>query len=203
MAIEERVSQTSMQKQQQPAPPERERINEQIRVPQVQVIDETGTNLGAMPTAQAKTLALEAGVDLVEVSPKSRPPVCKIMDYGKVQYAKQKKQHAARRKQHAVQTKGVRLTPNTEENDLKTKLNQVLKFLSQGNKVVLEVRFKGREVRHADRGREVLETLITGTEDVASVEGKGIELQGKRMIVTLIPGKKQKQKQKKSSAAVA
>lgn len=191
-----------MQKQQQP-PPQRERINEQIRVPQVQVIDQSGTNLGLMPTIQAKGLAAEAGLDLVEVSGKTLPSVCKIMDYGKVKYAQAKKRHAAKKHHHAVKTKNVRMTPNTEENDLRTKLTQVRKFLTQGDKVTLEVRFKGREVRHASRGREVLETLIAGTEDLSSVEGRGIEHQGKRMFVTLAPGTKPKKSTEKSAATTS
>lgn len=183
-----------MQKQQQSAPQTRERINDQIRVPKVQVIDEAGENLGIINTVEAKSRASSAGLDLVEVSPNAKPPVCKIMDFGKVQYSKQKKNQASRKKQHAVKTKGIRVTPNTEEHDLNTKLSQLRKFLAQGNKVALEVRFKGREVHHADRGMEILTTLISAVEDIAVVEGRGIEHQGKRMFVTLIPGKPKKAK---------
>lgn len=190
-----------MQKQKQAAPQDRERINDQIRVPKVQVIDETGQNLGVISTMEAKRRAADAGLDLVEVSAKTNPPVCKIMDYGKVQYSKQKKQQAARKKQHAVKTKGLRLTPNTEDHDLKTKTDQLLKFLSQGNKVAIEVRFKGREVHHADRGREILQSLIDAAEEIAVVEGRGIEHQGKKMFVTLVPGKPKPKKEKEAKRA--
>lgn len=191
-----------MQRQQKTNPrQERERTNDQIRVPQVQVIDQNGTNLGVISTAEAKRLASQAELDLVEVNSKKKPPVCKILDYGKMQYSKQKKQHAAKKKQHQVKTKGIRVTPNTEENDLKTKVNQARKFLEKGNKVAIEVRFKGREMRHTERGREIIDTLVTETQDIADVEGK-VQLQDRRMTLTLKPANKPK-KAKEDKKAIA
>ncbi|MGC3969713.1 MAG: translation initiation factor IF-3 [Pirellulales bacterium] len=161
-----------------------QRVNEQIRVPQVRVIAADGAQLGVIDTQQALTLAREAELDLVEVAPTERPPVCRIMDFGKFKYQQNKRQH----KNHAHQTKikEIRLRPKTEKHDLETKTNHAREFLVEKNKVVISVVFKGREVAHMEEGRKVVEKMIKSLEDVGKLEGNPSTM-GKRIICTLSP----------------
>lgn len=161
-----------------------QRVNEQIRVPQVRVIGADGAQLGVLDTAQAMTLAREAELDLVEVAPTERPPVCRIMDFGKFKYQQNKRQH----KNHAHQTKikEIRLRPKTDAHDLETKTNHAREFLADKNKVVISVVFKGREVAHMEEGRKVVEKMIKSLEDIGKLEGNPSTM-GKRIICTMSP----------------
>jgi translation initiation factor IF-3 len=159
------------------------RINEQIRVSPVRVISEDGQQLGVIPTDQALGRAREVGLDLVEVAPTERPPVCRIMDFGKYKYEKKKKTH-----QHVHQTKlkEVRLHPKTGGHDIEFKINQAIGFLQHKDKVQVSVVFKGREMAHPEEGRKVLETVMQKLLEHGKVES-GISMQGKRMMCTISP----------------
>ena len=126
------------------------RINEQIRVPRVLLIDEEGTKLGEFLTRDAINLAADRGLDLVEVAPNARPPVCRISDYGRMKYERKKQEALARKNQVQVQTKEVKVRPKTDDHDIQFKVTAARKFLSQGNKVKVTVRFRGRELAHRD-----------------------------------------------------
>ena len=132
------------------------RINHRIRVPEVRVVAEDGENLGVMATEDALKRAREKGLDLVEVNPKSMPPVCKILDFGKYKYEEKKKQREAKRKQTVVEVKEIKLRPKTDDHDLNVKVRAARKFIEGGNKVKVTCRFRGREITHPETGRAVL-----------------------------------------------
>jgi translation initiation factor IF-3 len=136
---------------------QREKVNEQIKAPQIRLIDEEGNQLGLMAPAEALELAREREMDLVEVAPLAKPPVCRIIDYGKFQY-----QHAkvSKVKQKKIEVKGLRIGFKTDDHDLEVKINQTTKFLEKGNKVKIEIRLKGREKMHKDKARENLQNFI-------------------------------------------
>ncbi|HBP00744.1 MAG: Translation initiation factor IF-3 [Candidatus Moranbacteria bacterium GW2011_GWE1_49_15] len=136
------------------------KTNEAIRIPKVMVIDEKGVQLGEMYTSEALDLAREKELDLVEVSPKAQPPVCRIMDYGKQQYKQSKQHRLAKAKQKTVETKGVRLGLRTDSHDLENKKNQIEKFLRKGNKVKIDIILRGREKAHQDLARENLKGFL-------------------------------------------
>ncbi|MCY2967784.1 MAG: translation initiation factor IF-3 [Planctomycetota bacterium] len=161
------------------------RINEQIRLSPVRVVSQDGGMLGAMPTAEALDLARQAGLDLVEVAPDERPPVCRIMDYGKFKY-EQKKRQSKNAKTHQVQIKEIRLRPKTGEHDVEFKVRQARGFLTDRDKVKVTVQFKGREMAHVDRGREIIQGVITQLEDIAKVE-KAPMMEGRNMTAVLTP----------------
>lgn len=163
-----------------------QRINEQIRITPVRVVDQNGHMLGVIPTAEALTLAREAGLDLVEVSPNERPPVCRIMDFGKFKY-EQKKKHANNAKTHQTQLKEIRLRPKTGEHDIEFKVKQARMFLEHKDKVKVNVQFKGRENAHHERGREVLDHFVAGLEDIAKIEQSAKMDGAKNMSVVLAP----------------
>ncbi len=163
-----------------------QRINEQIRISPIRVVDQAGHMVGVIPTDEAKRLALEAGMDLVEVSPNERPPVCRIMDFGKFKY-EQKRKHSNNTKQHQTQLKEIRLRPKTGEHDIDFKIKQARTFLEHKDKVKVNVQFKGRENAHHDRGREVLKHFVAGLEDIAKVEQDARMDSGKNMSVVLAP----------------
>ncbi len=131
-------------------------------------------------------MAQEEGYDLVEVAPKATPPVCRIMDYGKYKYEQSKRAKEARKHQHTIQVKEMKFGPKTEDHDYQFKLKHVKKFLADGNKAKITVRFRGREMAHTDLGRKMLERLIHDTEDIASVEQQP-KLEGRNMILVLGP----------------
>jgi translation initiation factor IF-3 len=160
------------------------RINRRIRVPRVQLIDHEGTNHGEIDTAEALRLAEDAGLDLVEVSPTARPPVCKIMNYGQYKYALKKRSKG--NKAHQAKVKGVRLHPNTAEHDLQVALKKSRGFLEKGDKVLIQVWFKGREMAHTERGEEVLKRFIEELKDISKTEAP-IRREGKRMHLLLAP----------------
>lgn len=161
-------------------------INEQIRDKEVRVISENGEQLGIMPTAKALELADEADLDLVNISPNANPPVCKIMDYGKYKYEQGKKQKEARKNQKTVEVKEMRLSPTIDTHDMEIKAKNVRKFLLGGNKVKVSIRFKGRQLAHTDKGREVMQQFIALLEDVAAVE-KNAKMDGRSMFMVLTP----------------
>jgi translation initiation factor IF-3 len=159
-------------------------MNERIRVREVRLIDAEGRQVGIVPTDEARRLAQESGKDLVEVAPDARPPVCKVMDYGKYKYEQKKKQHAGGKKVHHARLKEVRLRPKTEEHDFEVKLRHAKEFLAKGDKVQIVLMFRGRELVHKARGEEVLQRFITALADIAKVERSG-PYEGKRMSVLL------------------
>ncbi|MGH7127029.1 MAG: translation initiation factor IF-3 [Planctomycetaceae bacterium] len=162
------------------------RINEQIRISPVRVVDQKGEMLGVIPTPEAQRLAGEAGLDLVEVAPRERPPVCRIMDYGKFKYEQTKKKKDAH-KTHHVQIKEIRLRPKTGEHDIEFKVKRARQFLEQKDKVKVNVLFRGREHAHHERGRELLDQVQEMLSDIAKVErAPGME-SGRSMSMVLAP----------------
>jgi len=145
-------------------------VNERIRAREIRVIDEAGGQLGIMPPQQALKIAREQSLDLVEISPTAVPPVCKIMDYGKYVYQLNKRAHEAKKHQRNIILKEVKFRPNTDEHDYTFKKNNVIRFLKEGDKVKAIVTFRGREISHAEIGREMLNRLIEEVSEVGTVE---------------------------------
>ena len=164
--------------------------NEQIKAPSVLVIGPNGEQVGVKPISDALTLASYAGLDLVLISPNANPPVCKLMDYNKYKYEKNKKQKEALKKQRATisQLKEFRLSPVIDVGDFETKLRNVRKYLEKGDKIKLSIRFKGRQMAHTDLGREVMERFYERVSDIAEVEQKP-KLEGRSMFMLLTPKK--------------
>jgi translation initiation factor IF-3 len=152
------------------------------------LIDEIGTQLGVFATDAALRMAREKGLDLVEVAPTARPPVCKLLDYGKLKYTKKKKSQEAKKKQSVVNVKEIQLRPRTEEHDFQTKLRHMSEFLKDGDKVKLTVLFRGREVAYTQQGIEMLHRIIEAVRDFGNPESYP-KLEGKRMMMVLAPGK--------------
>ncbi len=159
-------------------------INEQIRDKEVRVIGADGQQLGIMSSREAYKLAQEAELDLVKIAPTAKPPVCKIIDYGKYRYEMARKEKEARKKQKTVEIKEVRLSPNIDTNDLNTKINAARKFISKGNKVKVTLRFRGREMAHMQTSKHILDDFARELEDIASVE-KAPKLEGRSMSMVL------------------
>ena len=145
-------------------------INEQIRDREVRLIGANGEQLGIMSARDAQKHAQEAGLDLVKVAPTAKPPVCKIIDYGKYKYELARKEKEAKKKQKTIEVKEVRLSPNIEENDLNTKVNNARKFLTKGNKVKVTLRFRGREMAHMQSSKHILDEFAQSLSDIAVVE---------------------------------
>ncbi len=156
---------------------------------EVRVIDDNGEQLGVMPTFKALEQAREAGLDLVEVSPQARPPVCKMMDYGKFVFQKNKAQQAAKRKQKQTTIKEIKFRPNTEQGDYDTKLRHLIDFLEEGDKIKVTLRFRGREMAHQQRGMELLMRVRDDLDELAQVEQMP-KLEGRQMIMVMAPRKK-------------
>ncbi|MNY27305.1 Translation initiation factor IF-3 [compost metagenome] len=161
-------------------------INDEIRVKEVRLIGADGEQLGITPIREALQIALDANLDLVNVAPTAKPPVCRIMDYGKFRYEMQKKEKEARKNQKIVDIKEIRLSATIDEHDFQTKLRNAVKFLGDGDKVKASVRFRGREIAHSEIGRKVLERLATETADISSQE-RAPKLEGRSMIMILTP----------------
>jgi len=161
-------------------------INEEIRAKEVRLIGSNGDQLGIKPFREALQIAQDAGLDLVNVAPTAKPPVCRIMDYGKYRYEMQKKEKEARKNQKIVEVKEVRFSATIDEHDFQTKLRNVIKFLKDGDKVKMSVRFRGREIAHAEIGQKVLERVAAEVEELAIVERKP-KLEGRSMIMILSP----------------
>ena len=160
-------------------------INEQITHPEVRVIDENGQQLGVMPIAQAQRLADEAGLDLVNISPKAVPPVCKIADYGKLRYEQEKRKKEAKKNQKVISVKEMRLSATIDIHDMEVKAKNVSKFLAGGDKVKVSIRFRGRQLSHTEQGLNVMETFL-GMLDNANVE-KPAKMEGRNMFMILAP----------------
>ena len=159
-------------------------INEQIRDKEVRVIGEDGEQLGIMPTKEAQKLADDAGLDLVKIAPTAKPPVCKIVDYGKYRYEQARKEKEAKKKQKTVEVKEIRLSPNIDTNDLNTKMNAARKFLSKGDKVKVTLRFRGREMAHMASSKHILDDFAESLSDVATLE-KAPKVEGRSMTMFL------------------
>lgn len=155
-------------------------INEQIRDKEVRLIGADGEQLGIMSAREAYKLAQEAELDLVKIAPGAKPPVCKIIDYGKYRYELARKEKEARKKQKTVELKEVRLSPNIDTNDLNTKMNAARKFISKGNKVKVTLRFRGREMAHVQASKHILDDFAEALADIAVVE-KAPKLEGRSM----------------------
>ena len=153
-------------------------INEQIRDREVRLIGEDGEQLGIMSSREAMKLAAEANLDLVKIAPTAKPPVCKIIDYGKYKYEQTRKEKEAKKKQKTVEVKEVRLSPNIDTNDLNTKVNNAKKFIGKGNKVKVTLRFRGREMAHVQSSKHILDDFAALLEDVAVVE-KPAKMEGR------------------------
>lgn len=179
------------------------RINQRIRVPEIRVIFEE-EQLGVMPTHEALRLAEEKGLDLVEISPRAFPPVCRIMDYGKYKYEEAKKKQQAKKKASTVETKEIKFRPKTEEHDMDFKVKHVRRFLEAGNKVRLAVVFRGREITHPQTGMAVLNRVVERCNDLATVEATP-NMEGRRMIMVISPrpGVVRKAQEAKKAAAAA
>lgn len=161
-------------------------INQQIRAKEVRVIDPEGKQVGVLPTSQALAAATEFGLDLVEVSPLAKPPVCKIMDYGRYKYEQTKKQQEAKKKQSSFQLKEIKVRPKTGEHDLQTKLGHIKKFIARKDKVKVTVMFRGREITLSNLGRELLDKIAEAVADIASVE-QPPKFEGRTMVMVLTP----------------
>lgn len=169
-----------------PPPKDEHRINDRIRVPRVKVVDENGVMLGEMPTDQARQIARERGFDLVEVAAEARPPVCKLLDYGKYKYEQKKKQKKSKAHQHVQQVKEVRMRPLTDDHDVLTKVKKAREILEEGDKILITIFFRGREMAHKEHGRALMEKIKKDLDDVGKVE-HDISMMGPRMQVTLLP----------------
>lgn len=159
-------------------------INDQIRDKEVRVIGEDGEQLGIMGIKEALALAEEAGVDLVKIAPTAKPPVCRIVDYGKFKYEQTRKEKDAKKKQKVVEIKEIRLSPNIDTNDLNTKVNAAKKFLSKGDRVKVTLRFRGREMAHMNTSKHILDDFAESLSDVAVVE-KAPKVEGRSMTMFL------------------
>jgi translation initiation factor IF-3 len=171
------------------------RINREIRAREVRAIDPEGKQLGVLPLVEALRAAANFELDLVEVSPKAEPPVCRIMDYGKFKYQQSKKAHDAKKKQTVVHLKEVKMRPKTEEHDFQFKLHHIERFLKEGNKTKVTVVFRGRELAHPDLGRNMLSRIIEGSKDWGKVE-QPPKFEGRNFVMILAPLQIQKPQQK-------
>jgi len=159
-------------------------INEQIKDKEVRVVSESGEQLGVMTSKEAMKLAEEAGADLIKIAPTAKPPVCKIMDYGKYRYEQARREKEAKKKQKTIEVKEVRLSPNIDTNDLNTKANMARKFITKGDKVKVTLRFRGRELAHVNTSKAILDQFAELLSDVAVVD-KPAAFEGRSMIMFL------------------
>lgn len=159
-------------------------INEQIRDKEVRVIGEDGEQLGIMSSRDALKLAEEAGVDLVKIAPTAKPPVCRIVDYGKFKYEQTRKEKEAKKKQKTVEIKEIRLSPNIDTNDLNTKINAARKFIGKGDRVKITLRFRGREMAHMNTSKHILDDFAEALSDIAVVD-KAPKVEGRSMTMFL------------------
>ena len=162
------------------------RINHRIRVPEVRVIGPDGGMLGVMTTDEARRVAQDMGLDLVEVNPKAEPPVCKLLDFGKYKYEEKKKAREAQRKQTSVDIKEIKFRPKTDQHDFAFKVRAARRFLENGNKVKFTVRFRGREITHPEKAQQQLDHVVHDVEDLANVEVRPI-MEGRTMTLLVAP----------------
>ena len=161
-------------------------INEQIRDKEVRVVDSDGSQLGVMPIREAMDLADQRGLDLVKIAPQAKPPVCKIIDYGKFRFEQSKREKEQRKNQRVVEIKEVRLSLNIDTHDFETKKNNALRFIASGDKVKVSIRFRGRELGHPELGQEVMRRFAESVQDAANVE-RPAKLEGRTMLMFLAP----------------
>ena len=159
-------------------------INERIRDREVRLVSESGEQLGIMSSREALKLAREADLDLVKIAPNAKPPVCKIIDYGKYRYELARKEKEAKKKQKTVEVKEIRLSPNIDTNDLNTKVNAARKFITKGDKVKVTLRFRGREMAHVNYSKQILDSFYERLEDIAVVD-KNPKMEGRSMVMFL------------------
>ncbi|MCI6731142.1 MAG: translation initiation factor IF-3 [Lachnospiraceae bacterium] len=159
-------------------------INEQIRDREVRLIGTNGEQLGIMSAKEAMKLAMEAELDLVKIAPNAKPPVCKIIDYGKYRYELSRREKEAKKKQRTIEVKEVRLSPNIDENDLNTKVSAARKFISKGNKVKVTLRFRGREMSHVAQSKHILDDFAAKLTDIAVVD-KPSKMEGRSLVMFL------------------
>ena len=157
-----------------------------IRVPQVRLIDEEGGQVGIVPTEDARLRAADVGLDLVEVSPNAEPPVCKIIDYGKLKYEKQKKKNEARKKQKTIEVKEIKMRPNIDTHDYDVKMRAINKFLGEGDRVKVTLRFRGRELAHQELGLKLLEKVRDELDELAKVD-QFPKLEGRQITMVMAP----------------
>lgn len=171
-----------------PQAPAREgpRINDEIRVPQVRLIDDAGEMIGVMSAREALIRAYDVGLDLVEISPNAVPPVCKILDYGKYKYEQQKKANEARKKQKVVEIKEIKVRPNIDDHDYDVKMKQMKNFIGEGDKVKVTLRFRGREMAHQELGVKVLERIRNDLNELVRVEQMP-KLENRQMVMVVAP----------------
>ncbi|MBS0651938.1 MAG: translation initiation factor IF-3 [Verrucomicrobia bacterium] len=167
------------------------RINREIRVPKVRVIDEDGGQVGVLTLLEALTRAEQAGLDLVEIAPNAEPPVCKIIDYGKYRYQLTKKEKEQKKAQHQVKVKEIKIKPNTDEHDIEVKMKHAREFIAKGNKVRVTCTFRGREMLHSEYGRRAVQRFCDDLSDVATPESPP-KMLGRNLSVVLAPGAKKK-----------
>jgi translation initiation factor IF-3 len=165
------------------------RINQDISATQVRLIGADGEQVGVVSLDEAQSMADQANLDLVEISPQAEPPVCKVMDYGKFRFEEQKKQQAARKKQKQVQVKEIKFRPGTDIGDYNVKLRNLVRFLSEGDKVKVTLRYRGREMAHQELGRDLLKRVEADLEEYGSVE-QFPRMEGRQMVMVLAPKKK-------------
>jgi translation initiation factor IF-3 len=171
------------------APPSREtgpRVNERIRAPEIRLIGADGENVGIVHPSRALQMAVEAGLDLVEISPTAVPPVCKIMDFGKFKYEQQKRESEARKKQKVIEIKEIKFRPGTDTHDYEVKMRSVMKFLEEGDKVKITLRFRGREMAHQELGLELLKRVEADVGQAGKVENMP-KLEGRQMVMMIGP----------------
>jgi translation initiation factor IF-3 len=164
------------------------RINEQIDVPEVRLIDDAGEMLGVVSLREAMARAEDLGLDLVEVSPTAQPPVCKILDYGKFKYEAQKKANAARKKQRVIEVKEIKMRPSIDDNDYNIKMRKIFSFLEEGDKVKVTMRFRGRELAHQDIAMRVLTRVRDQVGELAKIE-QFPRMEGRQMVMVMAPSK--------------
>ncbi|MEQ5868798.1 translation initiation factor IF-3 [Sagittula sp. NFXS13] len=171
------------------APPTRDtgpRVNDRIRAPEIRLIGAEGENVGVVTPQRAMEMAEQAGLDLVEISPNATPPVCKIMDFGKFKYEQQKRESEARKKQKIIEVKEVKFRPGTDIHDYEVKMRNVIKFLENGDKVKVTLRFRGREMAHQNLGRELLERVAEDVKELGKVENMP-KMEGRQMVMMIGP----------------
>ena len=170
------------------APPTRDgpRVNEEIRIPQVRLIDQEGEMQGVMTAREAMQRAFSVGLDLVEISPNADPPVCKILDFGKFKYEQQKKKNEAKKKQKVIEIKEIKVRPNIDENDYQVKMRAMKSFIDEGDKVKVTLRFRGREMAHQDIGVRVLERIRSEMDSTSKVEQMP-RMENRQMVMVLSP----------------
>ncbi len=191
MSRNDQKEDTTLARRPHNAPPTRDtgpRVNERIRAPEIRLIGAEGENIGLITPEKALALAVAAGLDLVEISPNAAPPVAKIMDFGKYKYETQKKESEARKKQKIIEIKEIKFRPNTDTHDYDVKMRSVTKFLEGGDKVKITLRFRGREMAHADLGRKLLERVADDVTDLGKVEAMP-RLEGRQMVMMISPVK--------------